>query len=419
MALAVSIYRRSEDPLPNTMDSSVDVMDVFRKRAAQCLAQSNYTVPGRYKVEALFLYGIGEFFGSDDARVGVSFILGITARLGVQMGYHRDARHYPGVSAFEGEMRRRLWAVLCQVDTLISFQVGLPKTIQRWQCDTQLPHNLLDKDFDPSSKTLPPSRPDTECTPSSYTRSKHQLMSIFGRISNLAYSRNPATYEEILEIDRHLEEAHALLPPGFQIRPMGLSITDSSELIMRRYTLELLYQKARCVLHRRCLAQARTDLRYAYSQSVCISAAKEILRHQVDIYNESRPGEQLYRNRLFLNSIQNTDYLLAAMIICLELLYDRQLPAPQTVAGGVAVIVNEREDLLAALKTSHRILGESRHHSADSQKAYAGLTVILQRLEGGVHEMDQFGQDVCQLEGLFSDGDSVDPTFLNLGLAFP
>ena len=189
---------------------------------------------------------------------------------------------------------------------------------------------------------------------------------------------------------------------------------------MRRYTLELLYQKARCVLHRRYLAQARTDLRYAYSQSVCISAAKEILRHQVDIYNESQPGGLLYRNRLFLNSLQNADYLLAAMIICLELLYDRQSPAPQTVAGGdVAVVVNGREDLLAALETSHRILGESRRRSADSQKAYAGLTVILQRLKGGACGMDQFGQDMFQYGGFFSDGDSVDPRFLHLGLAFP
>lgn len=418
--MAVSIYRRSEDPLPYTPDSPVDFMDIYRKRAAQCLAQCDYTVPGKYKVEALFLYGMGEFLRSNDAQAGVSFILGITTRLAMQMGYHRDARHYPDISAFDGEMRRRLWAILCQLDTLISFQVGLPKTIQGWHYDTDLPHNLPDQDFDPSMENLPPPRPDTELTPSSYTRSKSRLMSVFGRITDLAYSRNPTTYEETLDLDRRLEEAHSLLPPVLQIKPMDRSISDPPVVIMRRYTLEFLYQKARCVLHRRYLAEARSNLRYAYSQSVCISAAKEILRHQMDIYNESQPGGQLYRERLFLNSIQNTDYLLAAMIICLELSYTQHSSGPQTPAGGgVAVVVNGREDLLATLETSHRILGESRRRSADSQKAYAGLTAMLQRLKGGIQEMYQFEQNAFQFGGLFPDGDAVDPTLFNLGFTFP
>lgn len=419
MALAVSVYRRSEDPLPSMLGSHTDVMDAYRKCAAQCLAQSNYTAPGKYKVESLFLHAMSEFYGSQDAQVGVSFMLAITARLAMQMGYHRDASHYPDISAFEGEMRRRQWAVLCQLDTLISFQVGLPKAIQSWQYDTEPPHNLLDQDFYPSSEHLPPSRPDTEPTPSSYSRSKHRLMSVFGRISDLAYSRTKVSYEEILEIDRHLEEAHSLLPPVFRIRPMDQSITDSAELIMKRYSLESLYQKARCVLHRRYLAEARSNLRYAYSQWVCISAAKEILRHQVDIYNESQPGGQLYRDKLYLNSLQNADYLLAAMIICLELSYGHSEGERAGAGNEISVVVNGRDELLATLETSHRILEESRRRSADSQKAYAGLTVMLQWLKGDKRNVWQFGQSENQFGGILSVGESVDPALLNLGLVFP
>lgn len=418
MALAVSIYNRSEDPLPSILESPTAVMDIYRKRSAQCLAQSNYTSPGKYKVEALFLHAMSEFYASQDTQVGVSFILAITARLAMQMGYHRDASHYPNISAFEGEMRRRQWVTLCQLDTLISFQVGLPKTIQSWHYDTGLPHNLLDQDFDPSSEHLPPSRPDTEPTPSSYARNKYRLMSVFARISDLSYSHSKVPYEEILEIDRHLEEAHSLLPPIFRIRSMDQSITDSVELIMKRYSLESLYQKARCVLHRRYLAEARSNLRYAYSQWVCISAAKEILRHQVDIYNESQPGGRLYRDTLYLNSIQNTDYLLAAMIICLELSYGHSEGQRVGAGNEISVVLNGRDELLATLETSHRIL-ESRRRSADSQKAYAGLTVMLQWLKGDRKDVWQFGQSEDQFGGMWSVGEPVDPALLNLGLVFP
>ncbi|KAH2744882.1 hypothetical protein KXW77_004144, partial [Aspergillus fumigatus] len=177
----------------------------------------------------------------------------------------------------------------------------------------------FDEDYDENTKKLPQSRPETELTPLCYTIAKGRIMSIFGRISDLAYSREPVTYEQTLEIDRHLEEAHNQIPLILRTRSMEQSITDPPDLILRRFTLEILYQKCRCVLHRRYLAEVPDDMRYTYSRWVCITAAKQILRHQAVLHHESQPGGQLYREKRFPNSIQNTDYLLAAMIICLGL----------------------------------------------------------------------------------------------------
>lgn len=61
----------------------------------------------------------------------------------------------------------------------------------------------FDEDYDENTKKLPQSRPETELTPLCYTIAKGRIMSIFGRISDLAYSREPVTYEQTLEIDRH------------------------------------------------------------------------------------------------------------------------------------------------------------------------------------------------------------------------
>ncbi|KEY80325.1 transcription factor C6 [Aspergillus fumigatus] len=356
-ALAVSVLNTIEEPVPHSLGDHQAATTRFRKRTVQCLVQANYITPGRYKVEALFLYTMGEFLTSCDAQAGVSFMLGLTIRLAMRMGYHRDPRNFPKMSAFEGEMRRRLWAVVSQLDTLISFQVGLPRTIQAWQHD---------------------SRPETELTPLCYTIAKGRIMSIFGRISDLAYSREPVTYEQTLEIDRHLEEAHNQIPLILRTRPMEQSITDPSDLILRRFTLEILYQKCRCVLHRRYLAEFPDDMRYTYSRWVCMTAAKQILRHQAVLHHESQPGGQLYREKRFPNSIQNTDYLLAAMIICLGLSpgHPRE-PGTNSQSNDVTVIIKGREDLLLTLETSHQIFKDMRRRSADAQKAYAAMSIML------------------------------------------
>lgn len=116
-------------------------------------------------------------------------------------------------------------------------------------------------------------------------------------------------------------------------------------------------------------------MRYTYSRWVCITAAKQILRHQAVLHHESQPGGQLYREKRFPNSIQNTDYLLAAMIICLGLSpgHPRE-PGTNSQSNDVTVIIKGREDLLLTLETS---LKDMRRRSADAQKAYAAMSIML------------------------------------------
>lgn len=375
LALSVSWFRRCEQALPSDMEDPATSWDIFRKRAAQCLVQANYMAPGRYKCEALFIYAICEFYRSQDAQVGVSYILTMTIHLAMRMGYHRDAKHYPSLSAFDGEMRRRLWALLCQLDILISFQVGIPRTIQPWHYDTELPSNLHDSEFDENTVQLPQGRSDEgEVTPCTYSRAKSRIMTAFGQAVDLAYSRETAAYNEILATDRRLEEAHNLLPTIFRIQPIAQCIALPTSLIMRRYSLELLYQKTRVVLHRRYMSE--TGSKYAYSRSVCLAAARETLRHHSDIWNESLPGGQLYAERFFVNSFQNTDFLLSAMILCLELSQDNERGSASRLGP------QERTDLISLLETTHRIFKDARRRSMDTQRAFAALTIMLSQIHG-------------------------------------
>lgn len=391
---------RYQRPLPDHFGNLKDARDLYLKRTAQCIVLSNYTVPGRYKVETLMLYTWGELFRNADAQVGLSFLIGITVRLAMRMGYHRDSKHYPSIPALEGEMRRRSWCLLCQMDTMIPFQVGLPRTIQPWQYDTELPHNLLNEDLHENAMHLPPSRPETERTPASYIRAKGRIMYVFGQISDLAYSHHePVPYGKVLELDKKLDEAHDLMPPFFQIRPLEMSIGDRVETITRRFSLDILYQKARWVLHRRYLADVGSDPRYDYSRYVCINAAKQVLRHQVVLYHESQPGGRLYGDIHVTSSLQTNDYLAAAMIICVEVSQNRE----QHGYPGDKV---SREELLSILEKSHNIFKDQRDQSTDAQRGCDALAIMLSRVKAGRH-----GASNCQTATLSNGRTSLDPSY--------
>ncbi|KAL3477967.1 fungal-specific transcription factor domain-containing protein [Aspergillus californicus] len=388
MTLSALFYQRTGDPIQGILGDYSEIVSAFRRRSAQCLIQANYIVAGRYKVEALFLYTMGEFYKTRDADTGVPFLLGITIKLAMRMGYHRDASQFPAISVFEGEMRRRLWVFLFQLDALLSFEVGIPRSIQDWQYDAVLPRNLLDEDFDEDSTQLPESRPMNEKTATTYVIAKSRLMECFGKILDMAFSQKTITYEETLEVDRRLEEAHGLIPEAYQIRPINQCIADPPELVFQRFTLENVYQKARCVLHRRYLGEVHAHLRYSYSRGVCITASKQILRVHTDLYRETQPGGLLYRSRLFPNSIQYTDYLLAAMILCMELSYHRTTGSlAATHNDDVAMVIRDRDDLIETLETSHQILESLRRQSADAQKAHTTLTIMLRRVKSGLNSI--------------------------------
>lgn len=383
--MAVGVFRRSMETLPAPLGDPTDEIKRFQRSCCYCLINSNYTTVGKYKVEALLVYATIEYTKKGNSAMSVSIILGIAIKLAMRMGYHRDAKHYDTLSTLEGEMRRRTWAILSQLDTLTSFQVGIPKQAQSWQSDTEIPRNIRDEDIDENSIELPPALPDTVLTPITYLRSKNRVMNMFGRICDLAYNRQPSTYEKVLELDRGLEEAHELMAPALRMRPMNQSFIDNTVLIMKRYTLDILYQKARIVLHRKFLVEARYNPRLNYSRSACVSAAKEILRHQYDLYKESEVGGRLEKNNWFFRSLQNNDFVLAAMVICLELsknndLVDTTGPQQHDVNSPVE-IANERNRLIDTLQKSREVWKENLKHSIEARKAFAAVTVMLKKAE--------------------------------------
>ncbi len=84
--------------------------------------------------------------------------------------------------------------------------------------------------------------------------------------------------------------------------------------------MELGQLKTICVLNRTFLTYQRTEPRYAPAREECRLAALHILDIFVEYTAESRPGGRLEGDAHGLSSLTLHDCLLAATVLCLDLM---------------------------------------------------------------------------------------------------
>lgn len=378
LSFAVFLYLRAGDTLPGLFDDPAEAIAIFHQRATECLLISQYWKPTTYTIESLLMNVQIEFIRSQDSELAVWTLAGTITRLAMSMGYHRDPAQYPLISCFQGEMRRRVWAGIIQLDIFFSFQMGLPRMIATNQCDTLPPRNLLDTDFNMNSTELPPSRPDTENTPASYMIAKGRLLGVFADIAAQSSSVQPREYHQYLTFDRQLNEAHAAIPERLQSKDLGDSLTVSPAIIIRRHLLELLYQKSRCILHREYMIKARDDPKVMYSRSSCVDAAMTLLGQQTTIHREIQKGGVLHLEQWFMNSLHHSDFILAAMIVCLELSFRLEGgPRQPRLVDELGRAKYADEELVQALRRSYHIWNDWKAYSKISVQASRILSVML------------------------------------------
>lgn len=274
-------------------------------------------------------------------------------------------------------MRRRIWAFLRQGDIMFSAQLALPNMIKEGDFDTESPRNIFEDEFGPD-KELPPPRPITEPTPVSYMIAKSTLSYIYGDIVNIsnAVVGHAVTYEEVMRKDQELRDVHDNMAPHLKIRRLEDCMLDPASLLMQRFYLDCLYQKSLIVLHRKYMARARNNSRYAHSRRACVDASLMLLKHQETFHAESLPGGRLRAMKWYISSLTKHDFLLGALVICLDLNYDSVC----TKYDRNFWSVEQRSDMLRALDVSRNIWKLDADSSMEAYKACKILNVMLEKL---------------------------------------
>ncbi|KAF2232309.1 hypothetical protein EV356DRAFT_517607 [Viridothelium virens] len=382
MTLALQSYGRAGDEPPEYRGKTWDMSTDFRRLTAQCLLFADFTQPLNHVLETLILHVQSEYARTKDTETGVLILVTILVRMAIKMGYHRDPRPFSSITPFQGEMRRRVWTFVRHADMLFSFQSGLPLMIRACDFDTEVPRNLYDDELYEDMKALPPPRPSHEATPVSYMASKARLAVVFGKVVEAVQTLCPPSYDDILKLDEDLRRIRGETPPHLAFRAISDSSRDPANLIMQRYSLELMYQKALCVLHRKFLGRGREQSRYVYSRRTCIDAAMELLQQQTTIQKEVGPGGRLRSVKWFVSSLTTHDFLIAAMIVCLDLYITAESARLGRATVDMDIYSQERrESMFAALEQSYSIWESLKDHSVEAFKAATILRVMLDKLE--------------------------------------
>ncbi|KAL5001796.1 fungal-specific transcription factor domain-containing protein [Aspergillus recurvatus] len=350
-------------------------IDTYREKIVQCLIMGQYTKAGPYVLETVINYVYVEFGTNPDAEKDMWFLLALEVNLARRMGYHRDPSHFPGISPFQGEMRRRLWATVLLSDFLISNQMGMPRMISDKQYDTSEPRNINDDNFDKDITELPPSRPETELTTALGIIARTRILKALGIVADLLSTVKPCQYSEVMQVDHILHEAAESIPYPLRMKPLAASLTDSPQLIVARLFIHHMFLKGQVMLHRRFLyskAHSPSDAGYEYSRKTCLDASLRSLEIQHVLDEETRPGGQLHTMRWRVTSIMNHQFLTATTLLC-SLLYRKE--------------VLEREDeIRAALQRARAIWIRRSSISKEAKKAAAAVSLVLRGAVNGRSE---------------------------------
>ena len=386
MGTFISIYVAPDEAETFGDVSPMEKYRQYRAAAGWALVAAKFTSPNPLKTQSYLSYVTTEFMTNPSSKTDCYTLSAVNIRLMLQMGFHRDPSKLPNISPFEGEMRRRMWHLAVQVELLVSFHLGLPSILNGLESDTEIPANLHDEDISPSLTVLPPSKPDLEFTQLSYMRWKSALCVIFGAIARASHSLTVPAYNEVMRLDGLLEERWKRVPFLLKPRPINESIADPAVQIHQRFGLASLYQKSRCVLHRRYVTDVSLKKEHAYSRRACLEAAIAMLEYQDVIQPATLPGGILRPHGWFLAAIATYDFLLAATIVYIlyhsetylgDDAYDHWVDQDGKLRSRLT-----KDELLMMLRRSHRHWVAVAQDTPIASKAADILETMLNKIDG-------------------------------------
>ncbi|KAL5341410.1 hypothetical protein BJX70DRAFT_386705 [Aspergillus crustosus] len=335
------------------------VKDVFREKAGLCLILARYTTGGPYILETLIMVLNGEFVLLRDSATDGWLLISTTLHLAIRMGYHRDPDHFPGISPFEAEMRRRIWTTILVLDLALFLEMGLPRSATVKHIDTKQPRNLHDCDFDEDTSEMPPPRPEIEWTPALPLIARARLISALGLICDINSDIDPPSYEAVIKADALLQDVHKrAIPPVLRWETMPHPITDSPNLVVQR-----------------------PEGRDRDSVRICLDSALKILSFQQMLHEESQPFGRLCQLRWKVTHIFNQDVLLATSVLCLYLQDIDKFELSEPAEAGHPTPSPSAAEIRQRLTISHKIWHQVSTASPEAGKVAEALSIILGHTE--------------------------------------
>lgn len=235
---------------------------------------------------------------------------GSLVRSAIVMGLHRDTTCIPNVSKFWAEMRRRLWATICELELQSSLDGGMLPTIDLDECDCGRPSDCDDDDLSEDMVTDPASKPAGQFTRSSFQVLLSQSLPVRFRIVKLICSlKFSLTYDEALRLSEELVQSMNEVLSMFRSDPgTGTEIFTQSYLIflLRKYLL---------ILHQPFFVNVPSSPKFSFSRKVCVESSIEMLS-QLECPIPDKPNTPHLGG---LGGMLRNEFFRAATTLCVEM----------------------------------------------------------------------------------------------------
>ncbi|KAL5045462.1 hypothetical protein BDW71DRAFT_198208 [Aspergillus fruticulosus] len=225
-------------------------------------------------------------------RLGTSHVLSTNSliEMAMRLGLHINPADFPNLSAFESEMRVRLWATVREMALQSALESGLPCRLPP-AFDPRPPFNLDDRDIGPDINQVPSTKPHTQWTDTSFLSLLQDSVKLRMEVVHFVASPGEKSYQEALRLTADMRQACRRLsdfgqsctatPSGHGLRPTEFH-KRFLDMEFRRYIL---------ALHAPFMVQARKDPRFYYSRKASLESAMVIASYANSLDLPASPAD--------------------------------------------------------------------------------------------------------------------------------
>lgn len=226
---------------------------------------------------------------------------GTLMRFAMSAGLHREPSLLAvgKISQFQGEMKRRIWATIMELELQASIDRGMPSGVTLLPSDCSAPLNIDDEQLDDSLQDLPSPRPQKEFTLTSFLSEARRSLPL--RSSLNALINDPRSHMELPEILLYEE----------QIMDSLRNIPDwtSDEVArgrgaqMSQVLLDLQLRQHLLLLHARFGRNSSSASLRNYSRMMCLNAATYIIDLHYRLDKKIHAALSLLRDDVFQTAV--------------------------------------------------------------------------------------------------------------------
>ncbi|KAF1816095.1 hypothetical protein P152DRAFT_470148 [Eremomyces bilateralis CBS 781.70] len=259
--------------------------------------------------------------------------MGFVQRTAMGLSLHRDPEPLEGMSPFEKEMRRRLWATIVFLDLHVAIGSGMPTLIRPQDYSTRPPANIDEDQLSVDMVHTPQGAFPEHTTSTFQTRLAEILPDICAIISNINSAAPDLKYKDVLEFDAKLRQSlKASLACVSSRRNPVIGPKSLDRPHIQSSMLQLFVRGVMLALHCHYFMDPEKHPDYQTSYWAVLDCSLAILGQQRQIYDAN--SSELPTT--WFNDINQGSYFIAAAHVTLGIKHGSFLSGPMALIGSSA-----------------------------------------------------------------------------------